>query len=285
MSPENFRPEAGQPTLEEAEKKRKRLDLYKKTLLADDYDTAESLDLSSLEPAERQKARDEVFAQKIDNLRVSWSADLVAKHIRKLQEKLGVSDEVTVAVVRQYCISAHAQPIEITSKGNRGIETRFRVTSEIQKITRQELPALFGIEFSDAEMRGYREDGFLEYIDERNFDLLRSGEQVKEALGVFGLDEGIVNSQRMKELLVRRIASPTASAFLESGVFRAPASSGTRRARNSLLKVTSSSTGSWTTGTGPFSPPRNCVGPRSRPRLTLGFPTPSANCRPSRRNR
>jgi hypothetical protein len=206
MSPENFRPEAGQPTLEEAEKKRKRLDLYKKTLLADDYDTAESLDLSSLEPAERQKARDEVFAQKIDNLRVSWSADLVAKHIRKLQEKLGVSDEVTVAVVRQYCISAHAQPIEITSKGNRGIETRFRVTSEIQKITRQELPALFGIEFSDAEMRGYREDGFLEYIDERNFDLLRSGEQVKEALGVFGLDEGIVNSQRMKELLVRRIA-------------------------------------------------------------------------------
>jgi len=185
----------------------KKLDLYQKALLADDYDTADHLDLSGISSEELKKVREEVFAQKIDKLRLSFRAEIIANAIKTLQNKLGISDELTVVEVRRFCIAKLKTPL-IVKKGKYGRdEARYESNYELRdtKIIRDDLPQEFGFEFSASELQDIKEDGFVEFVDNYGLDILQSENDLASVLKRFDLDESIVNSKKMKEMIARRI--------------------------------------------------------------------------------
>ncbi|MFH1405175.1 MAG: hypothetical protein ABIH21_03710 [Patescibacteria group bacterium] len=183
---------------------RKGLDLYQKALMNDDYDTADHLDLSGLSAEELKKAREEVFTQKIDSIRLGWKAEIMAGQIKTLQNKLGISDELTAAEVRKFCITKLKTPFTI-KKGRQGNRFALDYDPGFTKIIRDDLPQQFGFEFSASELQDIKEDGFVEFVDGYGLDVLRSEKDLSSVLKRFDLYDSIVESKKMKKMIARRI--------------------------------------------------------------------------------
>jgi hypothetical protein len=182
---------------EGAEVNRERLKSYQKALMAGDYDTARFLNLEGVSEEEQRKAREEVFSQKIGVMKIGWEAKHVIDQVRKLQAELGVSDEVAGERLHRFCV--------------RGLKDPEYQRESLLKQLGQELPAQFGFSFGEDEIKGLREDGFVERIDREGLKELEAS-NLDAYLKSFGLDRSFVESPKIKAMIVRKIERELADA-------------------------------------------------------------------------
>lgn len=179
------------------------MELYKKALLADDYDTAAILDLAGILPEELQKAREEVFSEKLGKINIVYNfAKDVARMIHTLQAKLNLSDEVAQNEVKRYCVKSQK---EMVAESREGINEKYG--SNTKEVFRRKLPQEFGFQFSDEEIQRYKEDGFIEFCSTKNTYFLRSEDQLKKLLKIYELEESFLTSEKMQNLLIERVES------------------------------------------------------------------------------
>lgn len=121
---------------QERERKQKLLELYKKALLAHDFDTAKNLKLTDFTSEELRQARQEAFSEELT--KYIWTEPGAIKHT---QQQFELDDESAATEVERYCIRRLQNPVTLeTEKGKKSIGNVTIMEQRKRKYLRKRFP-------------------------------------------------------------------------------------------------------------------------------------------------